>query len=261
MFDNPDKAKAHFKGVHGPRIKCPVEGCSKTWAGGRKQKDIDAHVAKFHKKDTFYCEQCDKSMLGNELTKKNHMRASHDLFACEVCGEQFTFNRLKLHLRDHNPSWEPEMCEERGVPYVKLDQHMKLVHDKSFECDEPGCDKVYGDSYSLARHKEVHHDGPPVRCGPCGYQAPSHDHYIRHLSSKDHLTKMDKLSKKREDTPKELSPFQHTLDLSGKNDALDVSASVPWSTTREFFDFCLQVSFLSLTNDKSNERPVRVSGY
>ncbi len=53
-----------------------------------------------------------------------------------------------------------EKCNQCGKKFslkVELKEHVKVVHEKAFKCEEQGCGKTYSHECDLRRHqKEIH---------------------------------------------------------------------------------------------------------
>ena len=56
-------------------------------------------------------------------------------------------------------------CKLTFTTQQELDQHMGAIHVKKFHCDQ--CDKSYGRSSDLKKHKEIKHEGLRFLCSQC----------------------------------------------------------------------------------------------
>ena len=207
--------RMHLKNVHGEykekkKFICPK--CSKVLLG---TDGLTRHIEGVHMR---HCRYCDFIEGKNEMTMKEHMRASH-IFKCHLCDFQAYYkSQLNQHLRSkiHNPDKiNDHICDTCGKAFADgryLKDHQKNVHrEKQKNChlcgkfvinsDKhkclscPSCPKMFKQQKYLDLHFKVHHEGKSeFICNQCGL--PSINNYSLklhiknvHEKIKDHICK------------------------------------------------------------------------
>ena len=207
--------RMHLKNVHGEykekkKFICPK--CSKVLLG---TDGLTRHIEGVHMR---HCRYCDFMEGKNEMTMKEHMRASH-IFKCHLCDFQAYYkSQLNQHLRSkiHNPDKiNDHICDTCGKAFADgrcLKDHQKNVHrEKQKNChlcgkfvinsDKhkcltcPSCPKMFKQQKYLDLHFKVHHEGKSdFICNQCGLPSINNYGLKLHIKNvheriKDHICK------------------------------------------------------------------------
>jgi uncharacterized Zn-finger protein len=80
----------------------------------------------------------------------------------------------------------------------KPTKSLSSLHKYPFKCDVPDCEKTFGDSAKLIRHKKTHSDIRPFECATCAKTFREKSNLLVHMRShsKEKPYSCDQCSKK-----------------------------------------------------------------
>lgn len=131
-------------------------------------------------------------------------------YRCERCSCKFIMMvHLERHLEAHNlydSLTDGKKEEEEGAGLVVIENedgvpvkcckcklaftsealhnnHMHRIHGKTFQCESPGCDKVFVLPNALKNHRLNHHTTFPRACDDCGKYYKTKEEFKAHLIS------------------------------------------------------------------------------
>ena len=191
LFYQPCKLKEHMEKAH---LKSKIHECKDCGAKFETFGKYHYHMANFHSKEQFICEECGKN-FPNKLRLTEHMTSHLDrTHVCEDCGLSFkTEKALQQHKLSHSeksfkctvPGCNKEFSGKAGVR-----SHIKNIHLKkeNFTCDQ--CSKEFKQRTTLRNHINIHHLGlndvgknKMHRCQFCDYEAKYTTTLKSHINS------------------------------------------------------------------------------
>ena len=191
LFYQPCKLKEHMEKAH---LKSKIHECKDCGAKFETFGKYHYHMANFHSKEQFICEECGKN-FPNKLRLTEHMTSHLDrTHVCEDCGLSFkTEKALQQHKLSHSeksfkctvPGCNKEFSGKAGVR-----SHIKNIHLKKekFTCDK--CPKEFKRRTTLKEHINIHHLGlndvgknKMHRCQFCDYEAKYTTTLKSHINS------------------------------------------------------------------------------
>ena len=182
-FEEFDPFYAHIL-THYEPINCPY--CP---AQCLTERRLNNHIEAEHmgrakpkykgkKEDAKYCQSCEFITTSQKRLERHNFDV-HQLRSCGVCGQSFEkYEQLHKHNLVHqgiidessaNLKGEKKICPHCGESFVKLEAHIKFVHNREAnlkKCPHPGCDYI---GQRLTVHmKNMHTDQNIVNCPWCG---------------------------------------------------------------------------------------------
>ena len=182
-----DHLRRHEDGQRLKEVKCPSEGCDKTFTD---RKELNKHVRNFHNDNCPFCGEefgrfgrsgKDSSKLVthleiyhiNEKESPLYMQlmAKHQkTYVCQDCGKFFHNKQFfNNHMREVHPNSlsSTERCHICGKSYKKgtLKVHLQRHEKCDSLCIE--CGKTLPNKISLETHIRNNHRKEPVRCPEC----------------------------------------------------------------------------------------------
>ena len=150
-------------------IRCSI--CNKqysSWPG------LNYHKKSFHEGNTRNCQQCDKKFKTPESLSAHmnvHTDAQRQMYACDVCGDQFTTKGyIKIHKEAQHQQVTHE-CQKCGKEFKYKNQiklHMETHNEggnQFFECTI--CGEKFSTSGYMKLHKKSVHFGIIHQCLEC----------------------------------------------------------------------------------------------
>lgn len=192
-MDTYDKFTKHMKSVHGE--KKPVIICCKKRFYIRSA--LVDHMRYHLEPEQMKCPHCDTICKDSYQYKSHilrHLNPSEvKIHVCDVCGKSFSYSHaLKVHLQSHLPSYEREklkkyfcsQCDKGFNLKSVLDHHIRLIHEKKYECVCDVCAQSFKNQTALNYHYTHHHTNPPknaFECDECGAKFRFKDTLKHHI--------------------------------------------------------------------------------
>lgn len=174
--------KAHVEDFHPASLLCHVCGTNfETVREFRYHRDY-GHLP------FMFCDMCGKFKTQSKARLWKHIKShifwrneENKKFFCEFCGYNcFYRSRLNRHLLTHG---------------IGVKDKADLISRKKFHCDL--CDKSYVDKKDLKYHKWYKHEGKVKQhkfsCDICGLKFYKRNKYTKHLNTKNHMMKAERL--------------------------------------------------------------------
>ena len=183
ICDNENNLNSHFKSSHyvdDNRIKCSIDGCSKT----SREASIYMHIQTVHQNVVFnsdrlkiedrklrksVCNTCGVTVITQYLNQ--HTREKHEdspLLNCAQCEFSTKLARnLKEHASRHVEMFRCKICEESFTKQIRLRKHKILFHGGG-QLTCANCDYKTWCPKNLRRHKESHEE-KTIYCDQCEY--------------------------------------------------------------------------------------------
>ncbi|XP_041758507.1 zinc finger protein ZFAT [Coregonus clupeaformis] len=136
------------------------------------------------------CQYCTPDKYKLQAHLKTHFDNEKKSFACPVCEETFTEDKLKLHIRNFHPDTPMNAISEALGVRVQM---KGLIGKRASKC--PYCDSYFmRNGADLQQHIWAHEGVKPFKCSLCDYASRSKSnlkaHMSRHTTEKTHLCDM-----------------------------------------------------------------------
>ena len=177
---------------HIEKCKKIIHKCSECKYTTLVAENLQTHM-KVHLGKGFVCEQCD-AVFPTKPRYVAHMKihdANRALIMCDACGKHFkTADALRKHkVRFHldDPLHNCPDCNYSAKLEHDLKKHIKLVHQKLFQCDT--CAFKTNRKDKFAEHQENHAPDRQFPCvfNKCFHRAQSNADLVTHLTDVHHV--------------------------------------------------------------------------
>ena len=177
--------------------------CGKLWYN---KHDLYMHIRSTHRLQETTCDICHQSFPKTK-SLENHKYSVHHKQTCGICGKTFKTPAFRKHRKSCQPSYSCQDCDYQTTIKQELHKHRKNhyvrqffkcelctysserifdikrhtlnAHAEKLKCDSEGCDKVFANEESLARHKEIH--SPKLICNFCDHQFVRKSYLEKHF--------------------------------------------------------------------------------
>ena len=174
LYQENSKLKDHMENAH---FKSKIHECKECDAKFETRTKYQYHIANFHSKERFVCEECGKdypTKLRLTFHMPSHLDRTH---ICDDCGLSFktemALNSHKLSHLEKTFNCTVPGCDKKFSGKKAIREHIKNSHVKSetFTCDQ--CPKEFKQRNNLNNHINIHHLGKIKihRCTFCDYEA------------------------------------------------------------------------------------------
>ncbi|XP_036791741.1 zinc finger protein ZFAT isoform X2 [Oncorhynchus mykiss] len=137
-----------------------------------------------------HCQYCTPDKYKLQAHLKTHFDNEKKSFACPVCEETFTEDKLKHHIKSFHPDTPMNTISEALGVRVQV---KGLIGKRASKC--PYCDSYFmRNGADLQQHIWAHQGVKPFKCSLCDYASRSKSnlkaHMSRHTTEKTHLCDM-----------------------------------------------------------------------
>uniref|UniRef100_A0A674C5H1 Zinc finger and AT-hook domain containing n=1 Tax=Salmo trutta TaxID=8032 RepID=A0A674C5H1_SALTR len=137
-----------------------------------------------------HCQYCTPDKYKLQAHLKTHFDNEKRSFACPVCEETFTEDKLKHHIKNFHPDTPMNTISEALGVRVQM---KGLIGKRASKC--PYCDSYFmRNGADLQQHIWAHQGVKPFKCSLCDYASRSKSnlkaHMSRHTTEKTHLCDM-----------------------------------------------------------------------
>ncbi|XP_055770623.1 zinc finger protein ZFAT-like isoform X5 [Salvelinus fontinalis] len=137
-----------------------------------------------------HCQYCTPDKYKLQAHLKTHFDNEKKSFACPVCEETFTEDKLKHHIKNFHPDTPMNTISETLGVRVQM---KGLIGKRASKC--PYCDSYFmRNGADLQQHIWAHQGVKPFKCSLCDYASRSKSnlkaHMSRHTTEKTHLCDM-----------------------------------------------------------------------
>ncbi|XP_064817334.1 zinc finger protein ZFAT-like [Oncorhynchus masou masou] len=137
-----------------------------------------------------HCQYCTPDKYKLQAHLKTHFDNEKKSFACPVCEETFTEDKLKHHIKSFHPDTPMDTISEALGVRVQM---KGLIGKRASKC--PYCDSYFmRNGADLQQHIWAHQGVKPFKCSLCDYASRSKSnlkaHMSRHTTEKTHLCDM-----------------------------------------------------------------------
>uniref|UniRef100_A0A4W5MC03 Zinc finger and AT-hook domain containing n=1 Tax=Hucho hucho TaxID=62062 RepID=A0A4W5MC03_9TELE len=137
-----------------------------------------------------HCQYCTPDKYKLQAHLKTHVDNEKKSFACPVCEETFTEDKLKHHIKNFHPDTPMNTISEALGVRVQM---KGLIGKRASKC--PYCDSYFmRNGADLQQHIWAHQGVKPFKCSLCDYASRSKSnlkaHMSRHTTEKTHLCDM-----------------------------------------------------------------------